>query len=58
MNCEKFILRPKSHLIYTLPLLLPTLILFIVWGCTWHWSGDLLASGGMDHTCKLWDVDK
>ena len=29
--------------------------LFSVWGCSWHWSGDFLASGGMDHCCKIWN---
>jgi WD40 repeat protein len=27
-----------------------------VWGCSWHWSGLLLASVGMDHCCRLWDI--
>ncbi len=26
-----------------------------VWGCSWHWGGDYIASGGMDHSCKVWD---
>jgi len=29
-----------------------------VWGCSWHWSGDFLASGGMDHCCKVWDAQR
>lgn len=27
-----------------------------VWGVSWHWAGTLLASAGMDQSCKLWDV--
>ena len=27
-----------------------------VWQCSWHWNGQFLASGGMDHCCKLWDT--
>ena len=33
------------------PSLLPA-----VWGCSWHWSGHFLASGGMDHCAKIWDI--
>ena len=25
-----------------------------VWSVSWHWGGTVLASGGMDHTIKLW----
>lgn len=27
-----------------------------VWGCSWHWTGDYVASGGMDHCCKVWET--
>ena len=28
-----------------------------VWGCDWHWTGQFLASGAMDHCCKLWNPE-
>ena len=31
-------------------------VLCAVWQCSWHWSGQFLASGGMDHCSKLWDI--
>ena len=29
-----------------------------VWKCSWNWSGQILGSAGMDHCCRLWDVDR
>ncbi len=30
----------------------------VVWSCSWHWDSVFLASGGMDHTAKIWDTER
>ena len=35
-----------------------TLSFVAVWSCSWHSSGDFLATCSMDNTAKVWDLNR